>query len=493
MRHTLTGKTPLLAVLIAVVGVIALVAPITTSGLLLPLSAVVAGTGILSIIFIQRPTIFLYLVPLLLSVEYRVELGFFSFTLAEVSVVLVWIAVLLRILKNYRVDLKKMEVILLLFIAITALPSVLLEDDARHALSVYRDFTLPLAFFAGFLLISLSRQQVLRLLKLFVLVATASAVLGIIQYETSNYLWTMRPEDAWWQSFKTGFLRNSTIGQLLGVKDTLPTGLFATTNNFALYLVIPVMLAFTLATLPSLQRSEKLFWKAAFTLLFVTLVLTFSRGSLFTFLIAWLFLLWFRRRRHVSFLGLLVVGGIGVLAVGMVLGSGVVSWDQLGTLRGRGTMFQAGLELLADHPEALITGGFTEEYRAHYYQAQLVHNLFFYGILQFGLLATLSWLFLIAIELRCILGVVRSKDQEVKFLGLALFGGLVTTVFMYAQTTSFIDSVHSSLWLFFWMRIGIYLYRFYRADALSHRRVVPVRAGIGGGATVPPEPEGYVL
>ena len=462
MSHTLAG-------LVTLAGVITLVALIITSGLLLPLLAV-AGAGILSIIFIifiWMPTTLLYLVPLLLSVEYRVDLEFFSFTLAEVSAVLVWIVVLLRIRNNHRIHLKKIEVYLLLAIVITALPGVLLESDVRHALSVYRDFTVPLIFFTGFLLTGLSWRQIITLLKIFVLVAAVSALLGIMQYKTNNYMWTMRPEDVIWQHYKLGFIQDSTVGQLLGVRNTLPVGLYSTTNNFASYLVIPTVLAFALALLPYRSRAERILWKASFISLFVSLLFTFSRGSLFTFLVAWLFLVWFRKKHRISLTSLLMVGGIGVLLIGLVLLSNVLSWDQLGTFEGRGVMLQAGVELLRDHPEALLTGGFTEEYRAHYYQWQSIHNLFLYGVLQFGLLATLSWLFLVGLELRYILSVIHSKDQEVRSLVLALFGGLVTTVFMYAQTTSFIDSVQSSLWLFFWIGVGVCLHRFHRADALS--------------------------
>jgi len=478
VKHTLADITPILVVLIAVVGVITLVALFTTSSLLLLLTVV--GAGILPIIFIRRPTVFFYIIPILLSVEYRVELGFFSFTLAEISTVLVLTMALLLIWNNRRIYLKKTETVLLLFIVITSLPSVLLERDTRHALSIYRDLTVPLIFFVGFLIIDLSQQQIVKLLKLFVLVATVSAALGIMQYKTGNYMWTLRPEYIWWLSFKTDFLRNSTVGQFLGVKNTLATGLFAMPNNFASYLVIPTVLAFALATLPSKSRGEKLLWKASFILLLLALLFTFSRSSLFTFLASWLFLVWFRKKRRVSLPSLVMSGGVVLLVIGLVLWSGTLSWDQLGTFKGRGVMFQAGIELLRDHPEALLTGGFTEEYRANYYQPQLIHNLPLYAILQFGLLATSSWLFLVFLELRYILIVLHSKDQDVKFLGLALFGGIATTVFMYAQTTSFIDSVQSSLWLFFWLGIGVYMGRFTRNDALSQQSIAPVCNEIDG-------------
>ncbi len=477
-------EAPRFVIGIIATGVIVLVVAITT-GMLLPL-LVVGGGGILFILlFSYQPVALLYVVPLLLSVEYRVELGFFSFTIAEVSVALVWIVALLRIRNGQKFHLKKTDLTLLLLVTTASLPSVLFESDTRHALSVYRDFTIPLFFFTGFLMIDLSQRQIVKLLKFFVLMATVSAILGIMQYRTGNYIWTLRPEDVQWQNFKTSFLQSSMMGQLLGVKNTLAIGLFATTNNFASYLVIPTVLAFALASFPALRRREKVVWNASFIVLFVALLFTFSRGSLLTFLTAWLFLVWFRRKRRVSLLTVVVVASIGMLMIGLILWSGILSWDQLGTLKGRGVMFRAGIELIKDHPEVLLIGGFTEEYRAYYYQPQLIHNLPLYTILQFGLLATLSWLLLVVIELRYILrSIIHSKNQEVKFLGSALFGGIAATVFLYAQTTSFVDSVQSSLWLFFWIGMGIHLYRFSRGDALSYQRMVSVRVGVGSAGAV---------
>lgn len=422
----------------------------------------------LSILFVLtlRPALLLYTVPLLLSVEYRLELGFASFALAELSAVLVWIVSLLRIRRRHRILLKRNEVVLLIFIMIVALPSIFFERDARHALSVYRDFTIPLIFFAGFMSAGLSRQQTIKLIKVFVLLATVSAILAILQFRTGNYMWTMRPEDRFWQDFKTGFIRSSAVGQLFGVEDTLPVGLYSTTNNFASFLVIPTVLAFALAILPSRSRSERLLWKASFVALFAGLLLTFSRSSLITFLAAWLFLMIFRRKDRVSSYRFAVFGGAVLLLSGLMLGSGILSWDQLGTLQGRMSMFQAGLKLLNEHPEALLTGGFTEDYLARYYQEQLIHNLPLYMALQFSFLAALAWLLLVIIKLRYILGVIHSRDKEMGFLGLALFGGVFATVFIYAQTTSFADSVQSSLWLFFWMGIGSYLSYFHKHETL---------------------------
>jgi O-antigen ligase len=377
---------------------------------------------------------------------------------------------------------------LVLLICLTSLPSILFEQDTLHALSVYRDLTIPLFFFVGFLLVGLDRKQVLRLVKLFVLLAAANALLGIGQYITGNYLWLVSPAGkyAMYHKITLRGVQSSTFGQFLGVKDTLATGLYAGSNNFAAYLVMPTVLASVFAVLPGLRNRERLFWQVSCLVLFLALLFTFSRGSLLTFMIAWALLMWFRKKRRVSARRLIVVGSLAVLLALLIIASGIISWDSLLTVTGRMTMLKSALALLRDHPEALITGGFTEDYLLYYYHFQVVHNLVLYMILQFGLLTLSIWLLLVMFALRYIAGVIRAEDKELKHLSLALVSGLAAIVFLYEQTSNSIMSVQDPLLIFFWLGVGIYLYRFYRTESpgqtietrqlLDMKRTIPDRA-----------------
>lgn len=86
-------------------------------------------------------------------------------------------------------------------------------------------------------------------------------------------------------------------------------------------------------------NTAKIEIEASFVALFVGLILTFSRSSLVTFLVAWLLLMIFRRKDRVSSYGFTVFEGVVLLLLGLVLGGDVLSWDQLGTLQGRMSRF----------------------------------------------------------------------------------------------------------------------------------------------------------
>lgn len=438
---------------------------ITVNNTFLQLTYIIISLIVIVILLFWKYDIFIYSIPLLLSVEYRVDLGLFSFTIGEISIILVWISVLHRILSDRKLYVEKIEVVLLFLIIITALPSVALERDTRHALSVYRDLIMPLIFLTGYTLIRLDRHKVINLVKIFVIVAFSTAVLGIIQYRTGDYQWTLSDSSVGWQEYKANFIRTSTIGQILGIGSTIPSGLYANANNFASYLVIPTIVSFSLMKISSQSRRERLFWGVCFIVLLVSLFLTFSRGSIFTFLIVLPLLI--LSYRHLSIPAVFAILFIGIFTIGLLLATNLFSWDQLGTLRGRVIMFQTGQELLRNHPDALFLGGYSEEYLLRYNQSQLIHNLPFYMILQFGIVATLSWLLLMISKLYKIFQASRSEDEETRILSLSLFGGLFSTIFVYGQTTSFVDSVQSSLWMLFWMGTGTYLYRFHMSNIVS--------------------------
>jgi len=150
----------------------------------------------------------------------------------------------------------------------------------------------------------------------------------------------------------------------------------------------------------------------------------------------------------------------------MILISGLVSWDDLGTLRGRGAMLEGVLVLFQTYPLDLVTGGYSEQFlaAAFYSGGQNVHNLALYIVAQFGVVATVLWFFLVILELRRLFEAGTVKDRELKPLGVALSGGLVATVFLYAQTTPFADQVQALLWLFFWLGLGVSLSKFFIAS-----------------------------
>ena len=428
-------------------------------------------------------TVLLAILPVFLAIEYRIDLGAVSFMLSEAGAAVLVAAVLVYAARSARLVVERDELALIFLIAVFAFVSVFLERDKAHALSLYRDLMAPLVFFALLTSIRLERREVLALVKGFVLVAAATALLGLLQYATGKYLWVLRPEDVDWQAFKTSFIRSFFLGEWLRTGTTLPAGLYATTNNFASYLVIPCLVAYALGWAPRLQNGGRTLWRACFLVMLAALFLTFSRGSILTLLVAWVVIRAFRERHRITPMQMGLVGAAGTLVVAVIIVSGVFSFDELGTVRGRFIMISAGWELLIDHPELLIAGGFTEDYRTHYYAGQLVHNLELYMLIQYGLIVTVAWLLLVARQLGKTYGLLRSPDPDARAVALSVFAGVGVTVFVYAQTTSFVDNIQSAMWLFFWLGIAVHLYRVSGPAAYRVVWVGLTRATAGSAAT----------
>jgi hypothetical protein len=153
------------------------------------------------------PLRLIYVLPLLLSFEYRLRLSSFSFDLSELSFFVLALVCLARAWEGKRlgpIEKAHAERLLILLLAVFALPAIFLESNTAHAASVYRDLLLPFLFLFVFLKAGLEKEQIHTLIKLACIFALANAVLGIVQYTTGNYLWFEGPDEAEWQTFKTG-------------------------------------------------------------------------------------------------------------------------------------------------------------------------------------------------------------------------------------------------------------------------------------------------
>ncbi len=412
-----------------------------------------------------------------MSIEYRVRLGAVSVAVCELAPLAVIVALAVGG-EARRMHAERGPLILLLLSAVLALIGVYVADDQVHALSVYRDLLSPLLLFFLLATADLDRGRILSLARAFVLLATATAILGLVQYATDSYLWTLTDDGRVWLEFKTGLIRSFFLGRWLHTGHTLPIGLTAQTMNFAAYLVLPALVARALGWLPSVDPGSRTLWRACFWILLVALVLTFSRSSIFTLIVGWS-LLRAMRTQGTSWVRAGAFAGVAALFVLLVILSGVVSFDALGTVRGRGTLIQAGLDLVRDHPDALLTGGYTDIYRTRYHGTQLPHNLVLYLVIQYGVPAALAWAGLVLVGVRRTFGALQATDPALRSIALAIFAGSAATVFMYAQTTSFIDTVQTGAWFFFWLALGVQIQR------VPGFRAVPLAAP---GRTAPAGP-----
>src|SRR5208282_6886476 len=332
-----------------------------------------------------------YVLPLLLSFEYRIRLSSFSFDLSEFSFFVVARVCLARAWEGRCVGpagKASPERLLIVLLAVFAFPAIFFEVNTAHAASVYRDLMLPFLFLFVFLRAGLEKEQIHMLIKLGCVFALANAALGIVQYATGNYLWFAGPDEAEWRAYKTGLAKLSGFGDFLGVQDALPTGLYTGANTFACFLSLPLCLVTTLAFFGGLARRKRAVCLLASAVMFVCLLFTMFRSGLLVFAASMMtvYLLLSRRR------GLMRVATVSVLAsiiAILFLTQGLLDWDQFGSFEGRQEMISDAFTLMKAHPELLLTGGYTDLYHLQSRETQEIHNLALYSIVQFGLPATL--------------------------------------------------------------------------------------------------------
>jgi hypothetical protein len=412
------------------------------------------------------PSRLVYLLPVLVSFEYRIRLSSFSFDLSEMSVFIVALVCLVRAWERKQVGPRlniPAQWLLMLLLAVSAFPSIFFESNTAHAASVYRDLMLPFLFLFVFLQAGLEEKQIHTLIKLACILALANAFLGIVQYATGHYLWFAGPEETEWQAYKTGLARLSGFGGFLGVQDSLPIGLYTGANNFGCYLSLPLCLATTLAFTKDLAKRKRLVCIIASAVMFVCLLFTMFRSGLLVFAASMMAVYLVLSRQRGAFRVVTVCALTGLIAA-LFLTQGLFDWDQFGSFAGREEMISDAFTLVKAHPELLLTGGYTDLYHLQSRETQEIHNLALYSIVQYGLPATmLFFAFFIRFFGRAIraLKVITGIQRSVL---VAIVAPIAANVFLYGSTTMLIDSVQTSIWLLFWTGIGSYLIAYAAAE-----------------------------
>ena len=422
------------------------------------------------------PLRLIYILPVLLSLEYRIRLSSFSFDLSELSFFVLALVCLARAWEGKRlgpVEKVHPERLLILLLAVFAFPATFFESNTAHAASVYRDLMVPFLFLFVFLKAGLEKEQIHTLIKLACIFALANAVLGIVQYTTGNYLWFAGPDEAEWQAFKTGYAKLSIFGDFLAVQDSLPTGLYTGANMFACFLSLPLCLVTTLAFFGGLPKRKRIICLIASAVMFVCLLFTMFRSGLLVFAASMMMVYLFLSRRR-GLLRLATVSVVGGVIAILFLTGGMFDWDQFGSFEGRQEMISDAFTLMKAHPELLLTGGYTDLYHFQSRETQEIHNVALYSIVQYGLPATvLFFAFFIRFFLRAFRAAKEVKGLERSVL-LAIVASIGANVFLYGSTTMLIDSIQTTTWLLFWVGIASYLIAY-----------APTKARESSGAFVP--------
>jgi hypothetical protein len=417
--------------------------------------------------------VMLHAIPILLAVEWRVRISGVSFELAEISLLVVAAVGLFAWATSSRVHLPRNFVIPAAILAASSFVTVFLQSNLQHNLSVYRDLMLPVLFYAGFVSLRLRPAHALALVKTFIVCASIGSVLAVLQFFTDDFLWFQSDDTAFWQEFKAPMAAESALGQALGASHTLPLGFYSHPNNFASYLVIPAMAAYALSRSRGRSGVARLSWGACALLQTFAVILTFSRASFLTLLAsAMAFELLIMRRRMPSLRQVAACAGLTVGLLAAALTSELFSFDELGSFLGRIDMLRSSGELLLEHPGALLTGGLTEIYMNTFFlYNQLVHNLFAYMTLQFGLLAMLAWVFLAVSEAKKSTAGLFGHAGATARVGGAVLLGLLFSVFLYGQSYSLLDSVQIGLWLLFWLGVSRHLAGAQAGDVRSESKI----------------------
>ncbi|MGB9465156.1 MAG: O-antigen ligase family protein [Candidatus Acidiferrum sp.] len=412
------------------------------------------------------PSRLIYVLPVLLGFEYRTRLSSFSFDLSEMTVLIVVLVCLARALEGKCIgplDKTHPECLLVLALAFFAFPGIFFEYDTAHAASVYRDLMVPFIFLLVFLHAGLEKKQIHTLIKFACILALANACLGMVQYSTGHYLWFQDPDEVEWQAYKTGLAKLSIFGDFLGVKDTLPIGLYTGANALGCFLSVPLCLATTLAFSRGLAKRKRLLCFAAGAVMLVCLLFTMLRSGLLVFAASMMAVYLFLSRRRGVLRVVTVCALAGLIAI-LFLTQGLFDWDQFGSLAGREEMISDAFTLMKAHPELFLTGGYTDLYHLQSREMQEIHNLALYSIVQYGLPATmLFFAFFIRFFGRAIRAVKVLTGLQRSVL-VAIVASIAANILLYGSTTMLIDSVQTSIWLLFWTGIASYLIAYATAE-----------------------------
>lgn len=321
----------------------------------------------------------LVLILLLITINYRVELGPFSLTLVEpVIVVFFGFALLLHMQVYKRFALKKDLLISLLLGLLTWIVFVqLLNPDFTHGLSDIRDWLIPaLCYFAFFTLIQKDWRH---WLLIFLFFATLNAFVGLYQHYTDSF----RPFVLDTARFKTLILSEQFAFTSYSV------GFFSHPNSFAIYIFLALMISLGWF----MEPGHRLIKLVVVGLLALTLFFTYAKTSFMVGILA-IVLFFFLQKRGPKRDFWIIAGLLGLLAVLIVvLGFAYLPANLLITFWWRVNLWNIALDIIRNNPMILLRGNGLDLFAqiAPYSQP---HNVYLFLVLQYGL-ASLVPIFLI--------------------------------------------------------------------------------------------------
>jgi hypothetical protein len=309
------------------------------------------------------------------TIQYRVELGAFSFALMEPIVLLVSVMLLIhQAVRYHRLSIPK-EPFAFLFATLTLWAFTIRPwaSNWQNGLSDVRDWAIPLL---GFITLSTTiRRGWLKWITIFMILVWLNAWLGIYQHFTNSF----RPFISELAAYKTGFTLSPEENRL--ALASFAVGLFSHPNGFAMYLFAGLMVA-----LGEFYKSSK---KLPF---FIVIILPIALSLYWTYAKATLLVLaglipftWLERRlsSNKTFWAFVSMGLIaGLMIIWQI--TKYIPPALLVTFWWRIGLWNTGLITLGNFPHVLLFGNGLDIFANSAYYGQ-PHNLYLYIVLQYGL------------------------------------------------------------------------------------------------------------
>ncbi len=363
-------------------------------------------------------SLLLFLLFLAPTIQYRVELGGFSFAFMEPVVLIVSVILLThQVMTRQRLLISK-DSFIFLVAGLTLWAGIVRPwaADWKHGMSDVRDWLIPLL---GFIVLSSTiRHGWRKWIGAFLLIAVLTALVGIYQHFANGF----RPFVNASASFKTGFIVSPDDGQLAYV--SYAAGFFSHPNGLAEFLFIGLMITLGWLAEPG-QRGRKI---VVLAIIALALFWTYAKTGLIVSGLA-IILFWLQhwiKARKTLLAAIAIVITLG--GVGLWIAAQNVPAALLNTFRWRVGLWQTAVSTIDQNPSILLVGNGIDIFaqRAYYPQP---HDTYLYLLLQYGVLGLV--LGLIAIGLIWRRGwqarIARRMAQEPILAGLwiALLGYFV--------------------------------------------------------------------
>jgi hypothetical protein len=383
--------------------------------------------------------------------DIQIPVGDYSLSLAELGL---YLAVLFSFIspRGRPGPVRMLSGVLILLFLLSVMVTFLITQKFQITLSAARNALVLLVGVNLFDRVSLSERQLSGILTTFLIGALIAASWGIAQSQLglkmvpSIFDMHLTPQGSRDQlltviRWKYGLL---SAAHLARFQTTLAMGFSAFSNNFA------ASMAFALVVSMYFYRkhpSLRVLFGFVTGIFVLAILLSASRIPLLAscFVTIPFFILFYAGSPHR--IGFVRVAFFYTLGIGawIVLASGILGFDNFGTLSGRTSLNISGLSIALSDSTTMLFGGRAADYYSQFLQSP--HNMLIYLFLQFGIIGTIPFVVLFFVVISEIISGRRTLAQRhpefAPYADLAL--GASLWMIAYGLTWSVVESAPTNL------------------------------------------------